>query len=251
MIDFAKLVYEPWTKRAARRALVGRLRARHSPERGRFTRDDVDGVLVAAWRTYAKRAPLLTPQPTLGSTMNVRLACFTLSFMEALLATGIPRDYAIELVADGAWGIYSVWGRIASRIARLKPGKSAALGFATTSKRGHGLVSLSFPFNAPGYRVRAVAVERGTGFDVVHCPVAAYFREHDAVDLCVAAWCNLDYALGEITHQKLVRTQTLVQGMNHCDFRILPTGTVSLGARGSPTGAPVFAPATVAPRGGA
>lgn len=87
MIDFVKLVYEPWTKRAARRALVGRLRARHSPERGRFTRDDVDGVLVAAWRTYAKRAPLLISQPTIGSTMNVRLACFTLSFRRPNAAT--------------------------------------------------------------------------------------------------------------------------------------------------------------------
>lgn len=36
MIDVVKLVYEPWTKRVARRVLVGR-----------FTRDDVDGVLVA------------------------------------------------------------------------------------------------------------------------------------------------------------------------------------------------------------
>ncbi|MEO8844313.1 MAG: L-2-amino-thiazoline-4-carboxylic acid hydrolase, partial [Kofleriaceae bacterium] len=123
------------------------------------------------------------------------------------------------------------WGRFASRLARLKPGKKSALGFATASKGK--TVSLSFPFNAPGYQIKEVLVQRGTGFNVVHCPVATYFREHDAIDLCFAAWCNLDYALGEITHQKLVRTQTLVQGARHCDLRIFPVEAV----RVTPSGA--------------
>ncbi len=222
-MDFVKLFYQPWTRQVARRIIVGRLRSRRAPEQGRFTRVDVDGILAAAWARYARNAPTLTPQPTVGSKMNVRLACFTLAFLDALLEKGIARDYAIELVADGAWGIYCVWGRLASKMARLKRSKNSALGFATSANAGHaGGVSLSFPFNAPGYLVKAVTVQRGTGFDVVQCPVATYFREHGAVDLCVAAWCNLDYALGEITHQKLVRTQTLVQGMGHCDFRVLP-----------------------------
>ncbi len=221
-MDLVNLFYQPWTRRVARRVLVGRLRARSAPDHGRLTRGDVDGFLTAAWRGYAEHASALTPQPTVGSTMNVRLACFTLSFLHALLAKGIDREYAIELVADGAWGVYGVWGRLASKLARLKPGKQSTLGFASAAAGHTGGVSLSFPFNAPGYLINAVTVERGTGFDVVRCPVATYFREHDAVDLCVAAWCNLDYALGEMTHQKLVRTQTLVQGNGHCDFRVLP-----------------------------
>ena len=81
-------------------------------------------------------------------------------------------------------------------------------------------MSLRFPFNAPGYLIEPLAVAHGTAFDVVQCPVASYFREHGAADLCVAAWCNLDYALGEMTHQKLVRTKTLVQGADRCDFRV-------------------------------
>lgn len=98
MIDFVKLVYEPWTKRAARRALVGRLRARHSPERGRFTRSDVDGVLVAVWRTYAKRAPLLTSQRTLGSTMNVRpiIAATAINFRSLFVATDARNSSSVH-----------------------------------------------------------------------------------------------------------------------------------------------------------
>jgi hypothetical protein len=225
-MDLVKVFYRPWTRHVARRVLVGRVRARDAPQRGRFTRDDIDALLAVAWRRYGDRAPALAKQPTAGSAMNVRLACFTLSFFEALLAKGIGREYAIELVTDAAWGVYALWGRLASKVARLRRGKGSALGFAMTARGGSaGGVSLSFPFNAPGYRIKAVRVERGTGFDVVHCPVATYFREHGAVDLCVASWCNLDYALGEITHQKLVRTLTLVQGNGHCDFRVLPAET--------------------------
>jgi len=63
---------------------------------------------------------------------------------------------------------------------------------------------------APCYVIETVPSEIGTAFDVTHCPVASYFRERNAADLCIASWCNLDFALSELTHQKLVRTKTLV-----------------------------------------
>ena len=107
-MDIVKLLYQPWTRRVARRVLVGRLRARGAPDNGRFTKDDVGRYLTVAWHDYAAKVPKLTPQPTAGSTMNVRLACFTLAFFDALLAEGIRREYAVELVADAAWGIYGV-----------------------------------------------------------------------------------------------------------------------------------------------
>ncbi len=227
-MDIVRIVYRPWTTRVARRVLVGRSRARGAPERGRFTREDVEAFLDVAWKSYDERAPDLPRQPTVGSTMNVRLACFTLSFFDALLAKGVAREHAIELVADAAWGVYSVWGRFASTAARLAPGKASALGFATSGKGGRkGAVSLRFPFNAPGYLIKTVTAERGTAFNVVRCPIASYFRDHGAADLCVAAWCNLDYPLGEMTNQKLVRTLTLVQGDDHCDFRVFPAARTS------------------------
>jgi hypothetical protein len=84
----------------------------------------------------------------------------------------------------------------------------------------HGRVSLSFPFNAPGYLIEAAPADSGTAFDVVRCPIANYFRGEAAIDLCSASWCNRDYALAELTHEKLVRTKTLVRGDDRCDFRL-------------------------------
>jgi ubiquinone biosynthesis protein len=79
---------------------------------------------------------------------------------------------------------------------------------------------LRFPFNAPGYLIENVAAQKGTAFDVVRCPIADYFRGQGAADLCSASWCNLDYALAELTHEKLVRTKTLAHGDDRCDFRL-------------------------------
>jgi hypothetical protein len=102
-MDLVKTVYRPLAMRAARQVLVGRTRTPGQPEGGRFTRDDVDRLLDAAWRDYDQQAPQLPHQPAVGSAMNVRLACFTLSFFRQLLLFGITREHAIELVSDASW----------------------------------------------------------------------------------------------------------------------------------------------------
>lgn len=217
-MDVVGVLYPPLMKHAARRVLVGRPRTLQAPERGRFTRAEVNQFLETAWARYRERVRTLPSQPTIGSTMNLRLACFTMSFFDALLAEGTERAYAIELIADAAWKVYRQWARIAVGLARLRPRKRTALGFAAIDRRGH--VSLRFPFSAPGYLIETVPTDRGTAFDVVKCPVASYFRAQRAADLCVASWCNLDYALADLTHDKLVRTKTLVSGQDRCDFRL-------------------------------
>jgi hypothetical protein len=99
--------------------------------------------------------------------------------------------------------------------------RATPLGFAKVGdKRGAKSITLRFPFNAPGYLIKRAAGDRGLVFDVVRCPVASYFRKRDAADLCVASWCNLDYALAELTNETLVRTKTLAGGDDRCDFRI-------------------------------
>ena len=217
-MDWTRLLYRPLVKRAARRALIGRVRSRQVPEKARFTRVEVDECLVTAWGYYRERVCNLAPQPTIGSTMNVRLACFTMSFFDVLLAKGIERAYAIELIADAAWQVYRQWARIALAITRLTPRSRRALGFAKINGRA-GSISLRFPFNAPGYLIETVHTDADVAFDVVRCPIADYFRERRAADLCIASWCNLDYALAELTGDKLVRTKTIVGGDDRCDFR--------------------------------
>ena len=135
------------------------------------------------------------------------------------MANGVERGYAIEIIADAAWRVYRLWARIA--LGYLSPRARTTLGFATVRDSGHGeVISLRFPFNALGYLIEPVAAEQGLAFDVVQCPVANYFRAHNAADLCVASWCNLDYPLAEMTHETLVRTKTLVSGNDRCDFRL-------------------------------
>jgi hypothetical protein len=223
-MDWVKIAYRPIARRAARRALVGRVRDRSAPDRGRFTRADASRLLDGAWRRYDRASANLAPQPTLGSTMNVRLACFTHSFFEELLAAGTERSYAIEVVADATWAVYEVWARVASAIAVVTPWKSASAAFALRDRRS-GTLSLRFPFNAPGYVIRPVASDGATAFDVVRCPVAAYFRAQGSADLCLASWCNLDYPLSEMTQHRLVRTKTLVEGADRCDFRLPALGS--------------------------
>ncbi|MDE2135725.1 MAG: L-2-amino-thiazoline-4-carboxylic acid hydrolase [Alphaproteobacteria bacterium] len=224
-MDGVRLLYRPLASIAAHRVLIGRLRSRDTAEKGRFTRADVDGLLDAAWMHYRERIGNLPPQPTIGSTMNVRLACFTMSFFDALLVDRIERRYAIELIADAAWWVYRKWAWIAVLLAHMTPGKKV-LGFATVEGNGdRRLISLRFPFNAPGYRIETVNTQVGTAFDVVYCPIAAFFRSQDAADLCIASWCNLDYALAEITREKLVRTKTLAGGQDRCDFRVSEGGS--------------------------
>ena len=221
-MEYVKFIYRPLAARAARQVLVGRNRARQSPDRARFTRADVDSLLKAAWRNYSKDVGKLPVEPTIGSRMNVRLACFTMSFFNALLAIDTERGYAIELVADAAWRVYRLWSTVALGLAYLTPGKTTSLAFAVGSDDDHhGKVSLRFPFNAPGYLIEAVAADSGIAFDVVRCPIADYFSGQGAVDLCSASWCNLDYALAELTQENLVRTKTLVRGDDRCDFRLI------------------------------
>lgn len=216
-MDYVRLLYRPLARHAARQVLIGRNRAPHSPDQVRFTRSNVDDLLQKAWIDYATRWKKLPPEPTIGSRMNARLACFTMSFFEALLAVGTDRDYAIELIADTAWRVYRLWSVVALGFARLTPGKTTSLVFAVN--KGGGL-SLSFPFNAPGYLIEPILAPSGTAFDVVRCPVADYFRREGAIDLCTASWCNLDYALTELTSEKLTRTKTLVRGDGRYDFRL-------------------------------
>ena len=66
-MDYVEFVYRPLAARAARQALVGRNRAQRSPDRGRFTRADVDTLLKTAWSDYAARVVKLPPSRQSGA----------------------------------------------------------------------------------------------------------------------------------------------------------------------------------------
>jgi hypothetical protein len=219
--EVVKSVYQPLTKWAAQRALAGRNRSRQEPEKGRFTKTEVNRILEEVWLKYDELAPTLPHEPTVGSRMNVKLACLTLAFFNSLLATGIERGYAVELISDVTWKVYKQWGVLGRFLAQLLPflPSQTSRGPNLQQVENDGAVSLLFPFNAPGYIVQAVAMKSAIAFNIVRCPVAEYFHMHGAADLCVGSWCNLDYALAEMQGYELIRSKTLAEGDDCCDFR--------------------------------
>jgi hypothetical protein len=210
---FVKTIYRPAIRRAARAALVGRLRDRQRQEEGRFTRAEVDELLKQTWIAYDQLAPYVPDEPKVGNRMNMLLAAMTLACLQVLIARGVDRTYAIELVGDIAWKVYERWGHIPIVLARLR----------TRDPRERMRLSvemfLRFPFTPPGYLFDRLSSNEGISLDMQRCPVAEYFRREEASDLCIGTWCNLDFPLAEMWGGWLERTQTLAEGCERCDFR--------------------------------
>lgn len=208
-----RIVFRPIIKRAARGGLIGRSRARDCPEMGRFTRVEVDEIVKEAWKGYEQLAPSVPKEPKLGNRMNILLSCLTLACLQVLTSKGIARDHAIDLIGDVAWKVYETWGKIPLRLSRIRHREPRDRLEMSVN------LFLRFPFTAPGYRFVRRPTARGIDVEMLRCPVAEYFREHDAADLCVGTWCNLDFALAELWQGRLERTETLASGGIRCDFR--------------------------------
>jgi hypothetical protein len=102
---------KPFVRGVARRAIAGRNRSRSDPTAGRFTPSQVSRIVNGGFERFERQVPGLPSEPTLGSRQNVILAALTLSFLEALEADGIQRDYAIELTGMSAGASMSNGGK--------------------------------------------------------------------------------------------------------------------------------------------
>jgi ubiquinone biosynthesis protein len=212
-ITLLKLLYRPVTSRAARASLIGRNRDRNNPDKGRFTRAEVDNILKRVWLTYDQLAPLVPQETTLGNRMVVLLSCVTLACFRVLMAAGIERHYAVELIGDVAWKVLEKFGRLTMFVAGLlsrDPRERLRMSVNSFSQ---------FPFTPPGYVEKRLPSSDGVSMDMLRCTAAEYFRKQDASDLCIGTWCNLDYALAEMWGGWLERTETLAAGYTRCDFR--------------------------------
>ena len=176
--------------------------------------DSVDKVLAEVWERYYALEPDLPTERTLGAVFTTHLAAATLAIHQVLLGHGIPAKESHRLIFDIGWRFYAQMGEppllLAAAFTR-DPHKRLRL--ATDLFR-------TFPFGAPGYGWRDVPADIGVvAFDCTRCPVAEFFRKHDAADLCVATWCELDFPLAEKWGGQLQRAGTLAAGAEYCDFR--------------------------------
>jgi len=70
------------------------------------------------------------------------------------------------------------------------------------------------------------ATDTKLGFDVTRCRYAEFYKELGLPELGYLFHCNRDFAMveGFGSHLKLERTQTVMQGASHCDFRFTRRG---------------------------
>jgi ubiquinone biosynthesis protein len=179
--------------------------------------ESVDVILKEAWDRYYELEPSIAIQPTRGAVFTTHLAAATLALHEVLLRHGTSTADSHRLIYDIGWRIYVQMGEIpllvASAVTR-DPHKRLKL--ATDLFR-------TFPFGAPSYQWRDVLSADGSiAFDCTKCPVAEFFAKHDASELCVQTFCQLDFPLAEKWGGQLFRTGTIASGAAICDFRWKP-----------------------------
>jgi ubiquinone biosynthesis protein len=177
----------------------------------------VSELLKEVWDRYYEIEPSIAIEPSLGAVFTTHLAGATLAMHEVLLRHGIPSAQAYGLIYDIGWRLYEQMGEppllVASAFTR-DPRKRLKL--ATDLFR-------AFPFGAPSYEWRDVPSDDGAiAFDCTKCPVAEFFGNHDASELCVQTFCRLDFPLAEKWGGELRRSGTIASGAPRCDFRWMP-----------------------------
>ncbi|MEO8453284.1 MAG: AarF/UbiB family protein, partial [Gemmatimonadota bacterium] len=181
----------------------------------------VDDFLKQVWARYYELEPSIAIQPTLGAVFTTHLAGATLAMHETLLRHGIAAAESYRLIYDIGWRLYVQMGEppllVASAFTR-DPGKRLKL--ATDLFR-------AFPFGGPSYGWRDVPSADGViAFDCTKCPVADFFGNHNASELCVQTFCRLDFPLAEKWGGELRRRGTIASGAPVCDFHWTPRDAV-------------------------
>jgi ubiquinone biosynthesis protein len=178
---------------------------------------DVEHVLAAAWRRFETLERGLPREPNLSGKVSVLAAAMLLALTQSLVAAGVDRSAATQLVAEISWAAYlRSMGSIGPWLLRkLSPDPRRRLRVAMD-------VGLGYEFTEPAYHHRRVAVAGGDGFDMLRCPIADYLQAQDAADLCTTAFCALDYRIFELVGMRLERSGTIGGGAPLCDFRAFP-----------------------------
>jgi len=187
--------------------------------RNRLAPEELEQVIQGAWRNYSDLAQELPAEPTLGARLMVRLAAMTIGLHNSLRQAGLTEEEALERTSQITWLVYE-------KLTEL-PWKLTALLAKNRIGRVRRVMdwSMRFPYGSPGYQMQYVQAEENTvAFDVHRCPAADYFARQGLSELCVSAFCDLDYPLADKWGVTLERSQTLAGGATHCDFRFRPRG---------------------------
>lgn len=226
-----RFIYRRLSKDVLLQILEGRLRERDAPTEGRFLRLDVLEIHKETWKLVTELLPeaRLEKLPNVGNRHNVYLAVLTIALYQALLESGVARDYAIELLGDIGWKLYSRFLAIPKFVARLltrDPQKMMNIVLR---------MMLRFPFSAPGrpgYEVEAWEAEDGSLKTYwTFCPPFAFVDQYLAGhedrgerEAFIRTWCRFDWAFAQAIMEGTgqpgwyERPHTLSEGDNVCDM---------------------------------
>lgn len=125
---------------------------------------------------------------------------------------GLSKEQAGRLVEEINWGVFGPVTATSFKASRLRSSK--------LQTRIRWILDVMFLvlFTYPFQR-RVLPSGDGVAFDVVACPLAAYFREQSVPELTRYAVCSLDYRMAREWGIGLNRLQTIAEGAPLCDFR--------------------------------
>jgi hypothetical protein len=212
-----RAIGKPLLKRAAHRAITDRNRHLQKPECGKFDSAEVNRILDKLWQNYDELVGEIPHEPTIGAQLNVRAAGLGLAFYRTLLGEGIDKEYAKILINDTLWHPYKAFAFLPRLTARL----------ITRDVRKQIRICvkmfLLFPFSEPGYRFEIIPDDDKNNAIAIkwfRCPIIDFLRKHHADDLCLACFCNLDFALMEYWGGQFERPCVqAVEGAEYCHMR--------------------------------
>lgn len=125
---------------------------------------------------------------------------------------GLSQEQAGRLIEEINWKIFGPVMATSFKLSRLRSSR-----LRTRVKWVLDALFL-IVFTRP-FRRHALPSDDGVAFDVVACPLAAYYQKQGVPELTRYAACSLDHRMARDWGVKLERSQTIAEGAPLCDFR--------------------------------
>ncbi len=173
---------------------------------------DNSGQIWNSTRTWQSKLAPSRPCYSASVNLMMRYTEWCCAIYRALQEQGMNQAEACKIVETIMSDIYQPVPAAMFRFSRLRSAKRE-----TRIKWLMSMITRYF-FSSP-FRHQHLPWEAGVAFDVTLCPLADYFNDQGVPELTQHAACNLDYCAARELGVELVRTQTIADGSEHCDFR--------------------------------
>jgi hypothetical protein len=196
--------------------------------RERFGEEGLDAAIA---ETRAEYEAVIDRLPWIGGSANPRSfslygSAFWLALWRVLEPRGLTLDEARKLFCELFRTYWSRYPRVLRRLyGRIR------MGPANQKKVRRLAMASQARANPDDYVSRFVPGEPGRfdyGIDFVECAIMKFLRAEGAEELAPVL-CELDWPHTELLGIELIRTTTLAQGGDRCDFRFRRPGAPDVG----------------------